>query len=79
MHTFVVDTLLNLPMPFDIILTYPNTFRVNALRRLLVLFFFWEGGDLRQKRVFFKNFIIVLEKKLFFTFFDRQRSIYERR
>ena len=78
MHTFVVDTLLNLPMPFDIILTYPNTFRVNALRRLLVLFF-WEGGDLRQKRVFFKNFIIVLEKKLFFTFFDRQRSIYERR
>ena len=45
-HTFVDDTL---PMPFNIILTYPKTFRVNALRRLLVLFF-WEGGDLRQKR-----------------------------
>ena len=46
LNTFVVDTL---PMPFNIILTYPNTFRVNALRRLLVLFF-WEGGNLREKR-----------------------------
>ena len=36
LHTFVVDTLLNFPMPFNIILTYPNTSRVNTIRRLLV-------------------------------------------
>ena len=49
LYAFVVDTLLNFPMPFNIILTYPNTFRVNAFRCLLVLFS-GEGGDLRQKR-----------------------------
>ena len=38
LHTFVVDTLLNFPMPFNIILTYPNTFHVNALRLLFVFF-----------------------------------------
>ena len=38
LHTFVVDTLLNISMPFDIILTYTNTTRVNAFRRLLVSF-----------------------------------------
>ena len=38
LHTFVVDTLLNFSMPFDIILTYTNTTRVNAFRRLLVSF-----------------------------------------
>ena len=36
--TFSVDTLLNFPMPFNIILTYTNTSRVNAFRRLLALF-----------------------------------------
>ena len=36
LHTFVVDTLLNFPMPFNIILTYANTSRVNDIRRLLV-------------------------------------------
>ena len=35
-HLFV-DTLLNFPMPFNIILTYNNTSRVNVFRRLLVL------------------------------------------
>ena len=35
LHTFVVDALLNFPMPFNIIFTYTNTFHVNALRRLL--------------------------------------------
>ena len=32
LHTFVVDTLLNFPMPFNIILTYANTSRVNDIR-----------------------------------------------
>ena len=34
LHTFVVDTLLNFPLPFNIpvILTYTNTSRVNAFR-----------------------------------------------
>ena len=36
LHTFVVDTLLNFPMPFNIILTYANTSRVDTIRRLLV-------------------------------------------
>ena len=36
LHTFVVDTPLNFPMPFNIILTYANTSRVNDIRRLLV-------------------------------------------
>ena len=36
LHTFVVDTLLNFPMPFNIIITYANTLRVNDIRRLLV-------------------------------------------
>ena len=36
MYTFIVDTLLNFPMQFDIILTYTNTSRLNAFRRLLV-------------------------------------------
>ena len=39
LHTFVVDTLLNVAMPFNIILTYTNTARLNAFRRLFVLFF----------------------------------------
>ena len=34
--TFVVDTLLNFPIPFNVIFTYTNTSRVNAFRRLLV-------------------------------------------
>ena len=38
LHTFVVDTLLNLLMPFNINFTHTNTFRLNAFRRLLVLF-----------------------------------------
>ena len=33
--TFVVDTLLNFPIPFYVTLTYTNTSRVNAFRRLL--------------------------------------------
>ena len=39
LHTFVVDTLLNFPLPFNIpvILSYTNTSRVNAFGRLLVL------------------------------------------
>ena len=36
LQTFVVDTLLNFPMPFNIILTYASTSRVNDIRRLLV-------------------------------------------
>ena len=36
LHTFVVDTLLNFPMPFNVILTYTNTTHVEAFRRLLV-------------------------------------------
>ena len=36
LHTFVVDTLLNFPMQFNIILTYTIITRVNAFRRLLV-------------------------------------------
>ena len=38
LHTFVVDTLLNFPLPFNIqvILTYTNTSPVKALGRLLV-------------------------------------------
>ena len=36
LRTFVVDTLLNFPMPFNIILTYINTTRIEALRCLLV-------------------------------------------
>ena len=38
LHTFVVDTLLNFPLPFNIpvILSYTNTSRVNAFGRLLV-------------------------------------------
>ena len=36
LHTIVVDILLNFPMPFNIILTYTNSSRVNAFRRLLV-------------------------------------------
>ena len=36
LHTFVVVTLLNFPMPFNIIITYTNTSLVNAFRRLLV-------------------------------------------
>ena len=36
LHTFVVDTLLNSPMSFNIILNYTNTSGVNAFRRLLV-------------------------------------------
>ena len=37
-HTFVVDTLLNFSLPFNIsvILTYTNTSRVHAFGRLLV-------------------------------------------
>ena len=38
LHTFVVDTLLNLLMPFNINFTHTNTSRLNAFRRLLVLF-----------------------------------------
>ena len=36
LHTFVVDTLPNFPMPFNIILTYANTSRVNTIRRLVI-------------------------------------------
>ena len=38
LHTFVVDTLLNFPLPFNIpvILTYTNTSRTHAFGRLLV-------------------------------------------
>ena len=38
LQTFVVDTLLNFPLPFNIhvILTYTNTSRVQAFGRLLV-------------------------------------------
>ena len=38
--TFVVDTLLNFPLPFNIqvILTYTNTSRVHAFGRLLVAY-----------------------------------------
>ena len=38
LHTFVVDTLLNFPLPFNIpvILSYTNTSRVNVFGRLLV-------------------------------------------
>ena len=36
LHSCLVDTLLNFPMPFNIILTYTNTSRVKAFRRLLV-------------------------------------------
>ena len=39
LYTFVVDSLLNVPMPFNKILTCTNTPHVNAFRRLLVLFF----------------------------------------
>ena len=39
LHTFVVDTLLNVAMPFNVILTYTNTSRLNAFRHLFVLFF----------------------------------------
>ena len=37
LHTFVVDTLLNFPMPFNIpvILAYTNTSRVGAFGRLV--------------------------------------------
>ena len=39
LHTFVVDTPLNFPLPFNIpvILSYTNTSRVNAFERLLVI------------------------------------------
>ena len=39
LHTFVVDTLLNFPLPFNIpvILNYSNTSRVNAFGRLLII------------------------------------------
>ena len=39
LHTFVVDTPLNFPLPFNIpvILTYTNTSCVHAFGRLLVL------------------------------------------
>ena len=37
LYTFVVDTLLKFPKPFNIILTYTNTSRVNAFRCLLVV------------------------------------------
>ena len=39
LHTFVVDTLLNFTLPFNIpvILTYTNTSRVHAFGRLVVL------------------------------------------
>ena len=38
LHIFVVDTLLNLPLPFNVpvILSYTNTSRVNVLGRLLM-------------------------------------------
>ena len=36
LHTFVVDRLLNFPKPFNIILTYTNTSRVNVFRCILV-------------------------------------------
>ena len=36
LHTIVVDTLLNFPKPFNIILTYTNTSCENAFRCLLV-------------------------------------------
>ena len=36
LHTFVADTLLNFPMPFNIILTCTNTSRINDFRHLLV-------------------------------------------
>ena len=36
LHTFVVDTLLNFPMPFNVILTYTNTSCLKAFRHLLV-------------------------------------------
>ena len=36
LYTFIVDTLLNFPTQLDIILTYTNTSRLNAFRRLLV-------------------------------------------
>ena len=36
LHTFVVDTLLNFLLPFNIILTYTNTSHLTAFRRLLV-------------------------------------------
>ena len=38
LHTFVVDTLLNFPKPFNLILTYITTSCLNAFRRLLVSF-----------------------------------------
>ena len=44
LHTFVVDTLLNFPMPFNIIiLTSANTSRVNAFRRASCLQSFSEA------------------------------------
>ena len=36
LHIFPVDTLLNFPMPFNIILTYTNTSRVKAFSHHLV-------------------------------------------
>ena len=36
LHTFVVDTLFNFLVPFNIILTYTNTSHLKAFRRLLV-------------------------------------------
>ena len=38
LHTFVFDTLLNFPMPFNLILTYTTTSLLNALG--VFLFFF---------------------------------------
>ena len=42
LHTFVVDTLLNFPLPFNIpvILTYTNTSRVHSFGRLPVFLTF---------------------------------------
>ena len=49
LHIFLVDTQLNFPMPFNIILTYTNTSRVKAFRHHLVSHERWSSAGMKIK------------------------------
>ena len=59
LHTFVVDILLNFPLPFKIpvILSYTNTSRVNTFGRLLVFSGFHRIIDLKTSKHEFADII----------------------
>ena len=59
LHTFVVDTLLNFPMRFNIILTYTNTSCLKAFRHLLVEYIERQKSLLKK---FKKGFVSKSEK-----------------